>query len=100
VPDRRAADPVTDLLDLVLGAVDGLLQGITGGAGGLLPLVDDLLGGVDELLAELTSGEPALQDEEAVTPVTSSTSTTSAAEPDDFFSPRISVLTPLLPSAP
>jgi hypothetical protein len=100
VPDRRAADPVTDLLDLVLGTVDGLLQGITGGAGGLLPLVDDLLGGVDELLAELTSGEPALQDEEAVTPVTSSTSTTSAAEPDDFFSPRISVLTPLLPSAP
>ncbi|MFC9126559.1 hypothetical protein ACFT4A_06910 [Streptomyces sp. NPDC057099] len=100
VPERRAADPVTDLLDLVLGAVDGLLQGITGGAGGLLPLVDDLLGGVDELLAELTSGEPVLQDEDAVPAVTSSTSTTPAAEPDDFFAPEVSVLTPLLPPAP
>ncbi|MEU4488182.1 hypothetical protein AB0H94_25390 [Streptomyces purpurascens] len=100
VPEERAADPVTDLLDLVLGAVDGLLQGITGGAGGLLPLVDDLLGGADELLAELTSGDPALQDEDAVPTVTSSTTSTSAAEPDSFFSPRISVLTPLLPPAP
>ncbi|MGI5425925.1 hypothetical protein [Streptomyces sp. CA-179760] len=100
VPERRAADPVTDLLDLVLGAVDGLLQAVTGGVGGVLPLVDDLLGGVDELLAELTSGDPALQDEDTVTSVTSSTSTTPAAEPDDFFSPQISVLTPLLPPAP
>ncbi|MFC9683215.1 hypothetical protein [Streptomyces sp. NPDC056948] len=108
VPDRRAADPVTDLLDLVLGAVTGLLEGVTGGAGGLLPLVDDLLGGADELLAELTSAEPVLQDEEAVpsatssmtSTMTSSMSVTSEAEPDDFFSTQTSVLTPLLPPAP
>ncbi|MGX1562900.1 hypothetical protein [Streptomyces sp. NPDC055506] len=104
VPERRAADPVTDLLDLVLGAVNGLLEGITGGAGGLLPLVDDLLGGADELLAELTSSEPVLQDQEAVPSATSSMTSnmtvTSEAEPYDFFSTQTSVLTPVVPPAP
>ncbi len=99
-PERRAADPVTDLLDLVLGTVNGLLEAITGGAGGgVLPLVDDLLGGVDDLLSELTGGELSFDDEESESDASMSSSTSSTTpetEDDALDSPQVSVLTPLL----
>ncbi|MEU0386320.1 hypothetical protein [Streptomyces chartreusis] len=77
VPERRAADPVTDLLDLVLGAVDSLLEAITSGVSGILPSVDDLLNGVDDLLAGLIGG--TLLRDDSVSPTTSSTSSSTSS---------------------
>ncbi|MFJ8590724.1 hypothetical protein [Streptomyces sp. NPDC093598] len=103
----RAADPVTDLLDLVLGTVDGLLQVITSGLGGVLPAVDGLLNGVGDLLGALTGGDLSLQDEpdasapsdelsgESLTP----SSTSEAAQPAVTF-PEAPLLTPALPPTP
>ncbi|MEU0167411.1 hypothetical protein ABZ214_18395 [Streptomyces iakyrus] len=103
----RAADPVTDLLDLVLGAVDGLLEAITSGVGSVLPSVDDLLTGVDDLLAALTGGDPSLQDEPAVsTPSddlsgeSSSASSTSEPEETAVTLPAVPLLTPVLSPTP
>ncbi|MFF5366340.1 hypothetical protein [Streptomyces sp. NPDC013187] len=99
----RAADPVTDLLDLVVGAVDGLLKTITSGVGGVLPAVDDLLGGVDDLLAALLGGNPSLQEEPAVsTPsddVAGESSAPSPAEPEEtaVTLPGLPLLEPVLP---
>ncbi|MEW2807117.1 hypothetical protein AB0929_08365 [Streptomyces massasporeus] len=103
----RAADPVTDLLDLVLGAVDGLLGAITSGVGSVLPSVDDLLAGVDDLLSALTGGDPSLEDEPAAsTPSddvssseSSSTSSTSEPEETAVTLPAAPLLTSLLPPA-
>ncbi|CAM5312827.1 hypothetical protein STAFG_1408 [Streptomyces afghaniensis 772] len=100
VPERRAADPVTDLLDLVLGAVDGLLQAITSGVGGILPSVDDLLNGVDDLLDALLGGDLLLQDEPASSTASTSSSTSpstsSTSAPAAVTYPKATVLTPLL----
>ncbi|MGA5202427.1 hypothetical protein [Streptomyces variegatus] len=100
----RAANPVTDLLDLVLGAVDGLLKAITSGVGGVLPSVDDLLTGVDGLLAALTAGDPQLEDEPvASTPAdepsseSPGTSSTSAPAETAVTLPEVPLLTPVLP---
>ncbi|MEU1100576.1 hypothetical protein ABZ408_06255 [Streptomyces tibetensis] len=101
----RAADPVTDLLGLVVGAVDGLLKAITSGVGGVLPTVDDLLGGVDDLLAALTGGDPSLQEEPAVsTPsddVADESSAPSAATPEEtaVTLPGLPLLESVLPPA-
>ncbi|MYS92568.1 MULTISPECIES: hypothetical protein [Streptomyces] len=98
-PDRRAADPVTDLLDLVLGAVDSLLQAITSGVGGILPSVDDLLNGVDDLLAGLIGGN-LLQDDSVSSP-SSSTSSTSVPTtmPAAVTYPAVPLLTRVVPPA-
>ncbi|MFF6953539.1 hypothetical protein ACFZAD_33505 [Streptomyces iakyrus] len=102
----RAADPVTDLLDLVLGAVDGLLQVITSGVGSVLPSVDDLLTGVDDLLAALTGGDPSLQDEPAVSTPSDdvsgeSSSPSSPSEPEEtaVTLPAVPLLTSVLSPA-
>lgn len=106
VSASRAANPVTDLLDLVLGAVDGLLKAITSGVGGVLPSVDDLLSGVDGLLAALTAGDPQLEDE----PVASTPADEAAGESPGLSStstpaetavtlPGVPLLTPVLPPA-
>ncbi|MFD5335944.1 hypothetical protein [Streptomyces hawaiiensis] len=100
----RAAGPVTDLLDLVLGAVDGLLRTITSGVGGLLPSVDDLLTGVDDLLAALTAGDMSFRDEsDASTPSdelsgeSPGPSSTSAPAQTAVTLPAVPLLTTLLP---
>ncbi|WP_052310275.1 hypothetical protein [Streptomyces viridochromogenes] len=100
-PEPRAADPVGDLLELVLGAVDGLLETITSGVGGVLPTVDELLGGVDDLLAALVGSD--------LLPAEQSTSATSSSAPADTSAlltpeavtyPDVPLLTPALPPAP
>ncbi|WP_053671742.1 hypothetical protein [Streptomyces sp. NRRL B-1140] len=102
----RAADPVTDLLDLVAGAVDGLLETITSGVGSVLPSVDDLLGGAGDLIAALTGGVPSLQEEPAVsTPSdevadeSSETSSTATPEETAVTLPGVPLLEPVLPPA-
>ncbi|MEU3886137.1 hypothetical protein [Streptomyces sp. NPDC029041] len=102
----RAADPVTDLLDFVVGAVDGLLKTVTSGVGGVLPTVDNLLGGVDDLLAALTGGAPTLQEAPAVsTPSddvadeSSGTSSTAAPEETAVTLPGVPLLEQVLPPA-
>ncbi|MFJ8469447.1 hypothetical protein [Streptomyces swartbergensis] len=100
VPERRAADPVTDLLDLVLGAVDSLLQAITSGVGGILPSVDDLLNGVDDLLAGLIGGNLTPRDESvsSTSPSTSSTAV-STTTPEAVTYPEVTLLPPARPRA-
>jgi hypothetical protein len=102
----RAADPVTDLLDLVVGAVDGLLKAITSGVGDVLPSVDDLLSGVDDLLAALTGRDPSLQEEPAVSAPSDevageSSDSSSTAEPEEtaVTLPGMPLLEPVLPPA-
>ncbi|GGV63462.1 hypothetical protein [Streptomyces massasporeus] len=100
---RAAADPVTDLLDLVLGAVDGLLEAITSAAGGVLPSVDGLLTGVDDLLAALTAGELSFQDEsDESTPSDEVPGESSTSDPAEtaVTLPDVPLLTPVLPPTP
>ncbi|MFB6844906.1 hypothetical protein ACFCXS_08605 [Streptomyces sp. NPDC056373] len=101
----RAADPVTDLLGFVVGAVDGLLKTVTSGVGGLLPTVDNLLGGVDDLLAALTGGGPSLQEEPALSApsddVADESSAPSPATPEEtaVTLPGLPLLEPVLTPA-
>ncbi|OUC95195.1 hypothetical protein [Streptomyces swartbergensis] len=99
VPERRAADPVTDLLDLVLGAVDSLLQAITSGVGGILPSVDDLLNGVDDLLAGLIGGNLTPQDESVSSTSSSTSSTAVSTTPEPVTYPEVTLLPPAQPTA-
>ncbi|MEU1933780.1 hypothetical protein ACH49O_01715 [Streptomyces coeruleorubidus] len=96
--ERRAADPVTDLLDLVLGAVDSLLQAITSGVGGILPSVDGLLNGVDDLLAGLLGGN-LLQDEPVSSTPSSTSSTSVSTTPEAVTYPAVTLLPPAQPTA-
>ncbi|MFF5518193.1 hypothetical protein [Streptomyces coeruleorubidus] len=99
VSERRAADPVTDLLDLVLGAVDSLLQAITSGVGGILPSVDGLLNGVDDLLAGLIGGNLTPQAEPVSSTPSSTSSTSASTTPEAVTYPAVTLLPPAQPTA-